>query len=226
MLADPYQQKALALLGDTLHEPVSRSRRIVELYARMYLEEPFLNRWFGLACFVGRQIHWVLNSGEFAPHLELIQMLGRGNLVIYQSIMGATLQVRDGAPLSGPLAPGFSLLQEADRLAETDLEGAEAKVRRALSALCQVEQRVYVQPEYDTLPPAQYALLDRVFMFRLGFDTGAPVLRFRGKQIVNADIRCRWMEEEVLPVYLRWYDSRREWLRADVDRIRRWAARP
>ena len=125
-----------------------------------------------------------------------------------------------GVPVC-PLGPGIALLAEANHLAATDPQGADRLVHQSLLALCDVEQRQIVQPHYDGLPRLSRRLMAKVFNFRLGYDTAAPVLSFRGTDPGDPEQRCEWMSQVILPAFDQWRTENPEWLRADCDRIRR-----
>lgn len=216
------EKMALAMLGDVADKPVPRSLRIAGLYAAFYLEDPFLHRWFGLACFVSRQVHYILDLDDHdLGNLGLPEMLAKGNLAIYSTIVPAALRFRRRERLSGSLAPGFDLLQEADILAGTDGKAAEVKVQQSLLALCDVEQRQIVQPHYNGLPRLTRSLLAHFFSFRLGYDSAGKVLLFDGTDPGDPDQRCNWMIKTILPAFDTWYHQDPEFLRADCDRLRR-----
>ena len=222
---DLYQQKAHEFLGSVSKDPVPRALRISGIYASFYLRDPFLFRWFGLACFVSKQIHRMLTANRLHMdellHLQLMGMLADGNLEIYSTIVPASLRFLEGAPIVGGLEPGFDLLSRANTLALQDEVAAETLVQRALESLCQVEQRDIVQPYYTRLPNFTRMLMSRFYSFRMGYDSEGKVMRFRGTDPANPDQRCQWMEKEILPAFNRWRRESPEQLRADCDRLRR-----
>jgi len=99
MHADPDLALADALLGDTLDLPVQRSRRIAGLYAALYLEDPLLHQWGGLAAFVARHIHLAMESAEGLYE----GFVSQGNLDIYRATMPAFLRFRRRNDETGPL---------------------------------------------------------------------------------------------------------------------------
>ena len=121
------------------------------------------------------------------------------------------------------MRPGFDHLRNADRLLATDRAAAEEEARLGLVALCRVEQEEVVQPRIAPLPPDVQRELAPIYLFRLGFDSASPTMRFRGENPVDLEQRWAWTEEEVLPWYAEQVRTRAEWLRSDADRIRRLA---
>jgi hypothetical protein len=214
-----YEALSLEMLAPYQDQPDPRALRISGLYASLYLEDPFLYNWFGLACFVSRQIHEVLALGGFG----LGEMLANGNLAIYQTMMPAALRLRDGQPVPGPLGPAMAQLQGAEALLLEQPNQAQAQADQAVITLCDIEQRQIVQPYYNQLPPIKRALLARVFAFRLGYDSAAPMLDFVGDDPANVEQRVTWMNNTILPVWKKWLGRDAEWVRADVDRVRRFA---
>lgn len=207
------------LLGDTLDRPVPRSRRIAGLYAALYLEEPLLHQWGGLAAFVARHIHLAMESAEglYEP------FVAKGNLDIYRATMPAFLRFRRRDAEPGPLRPGVSLLHRADSVALRDPDFARRIAHRGLCLMTEVEQREIVQPAYDQLGGVQARLLAPLLRFRLGWDTASPVIDFDGSDPRKAGQRVAWATDEVLPRWHTEYMERPERLRADLERVRRWA---
>lgn len=216
---DPDLQRAHQLLGDTLHEPVRRAQRIAGLYAALYLEDPLLHQWGGLASFVARHVHEAMEGA--AGMYEAF--MAEGNLVIYEATMPAFLRLRDGRPAHGPLRHGFALLARADRITHTHLALGERVARRALSILTRIEQVDIVQPAYDRLGRVDALFLAQLMRFRMGWDTAAPVIDFDGSDGRVAHERLAWANDEVLPAWHRARDEHPAWLRGDIDRVRRWA---
>lgn len=218
-MTDPDLARAEALLGDSLHHPVARARRIAGLYAALYLEDPLLHQWGGLAAFVARHVHFALESTEGAME----RFMALGNMDIYRATMPAFLRFRERRPAVGPLRLGFGLLARADRAARVDLDFATRVADRGLALLTEVEQREIVQPAYDELAAWQSHLLAGFMRFRLGWDTAAPVFDFDGSDGRQPEQRLRWAREEVLPAWRRLVTERPDLARGDLDRLRRWA---
>ncbi|MCK6506853.1 hypothetical protein L6R53_26365 [Myxococcota bacterium] len=216
---DPDLSHAEALLGDTLLRPVPRARRVAGLYAALYLEDPLLHQWGGLAALVARHVHLAMESTEGA----LERFMARGNLDIYRATMPAFLRFRRRAPAIGPLRDGFDLLLQADTMARQDLGQGQAMADRGLTLLAEVEQRDIVQPAYDELGPVQARLLAPFLRFRMGWDPAAPLYDFDGTDPRQADQRVAWARREVLPAWRRLQQERPDLLRAELDRLRRWA---
>jgi hypothetical protein len=99
-MAKDYDALALSLLGEFRDRPPERALRIAGIYAAIYLEDPFLFRWFGLAAFVARQVNAVL-LGTARTMPEFYTMLAEGNLKIYRTITAGALAYRDGVVISG-----------------------------------------------------------------------------------------------------------------------------
>lgn len=214
-----YEALSLEMLAPYQDQPAPRALRISGLYAALYLEDPFLYNWFGLACFVSRQIHEVLALGGFG----LKEMLSSGNLAIYQTMMPAALRLRDGQPVAEPLGPAIAQLHAAEGFLLAQPAQAQAQADQAVITLCDIEQRQIVQPCYDQLPSISRILLAKVFAFRLGYDSAAPMLEFVGDDPANVEQRVLWMNTTILPAWKQWLARDAEWVRADVDRIRRFA---
>ncbi len=219
-MAKDYDALALSLLGEFRDRPPERALRIAGIYATIYLEDPFLFRWFGLAAFVARQVNVVLR-GTALTMPEFYSMLAEGNLTIYRTMTAGALAFRDGQVIGGDLESGYRKLMESDALARTDLEGADVLVQQALLELCEVEQAVIVQPLYEGLSMNLRHFMAQVYVFRLGFDTAQPVLKFPGTDPGELEQRRRWMTNEILPAFQRWQSASPEWLRADCERLRR-----
>jgi len=217
---DPDLALADQLLGDTLHRPVPRARRIAGLYAALYLEEPLLHQWAGLAAFVARHIHLAMDSAE-----GLFEgFMARGNIDIYQATMPAFLRLRQGRPPPvGPFAPAMHLLARADSRALDDPASAEALAAQALEQLSVVEQRDIVAPAYRELGPIAAHLLAPLMRVRLGWDTAGPVYDFDGTDARDPAQRLQWARSEILPAWQRLRSHQGELLRSDLDRLRRWA---
>lgn len=217
--ADPDLSHAEALLGDTLLRPVARARRIAGLYAALYLEDPLLHQWGGLAAFVARHIHLAMESTEGA----LERFMARGNLDIYRATMPAFLRFRRREVAIGPLRHGFALLARADHVARLDLPFGQRLADRGLTLMAEVEQRDIVQPAYDELGPVQARLVAPFMRFRLGWDTAAPIYDFDGDDPRRAEQRMAWATQEVMPAWRRLQQEQPDALRADLERLRRWA---
>lgn len=212
-----YDAIALRLLEPYADEPVARARRIAGIYATLYLEDPMLHQWCGLASFVARQVYMGLES-QLGP---LQDNFARGNLSIYMDVVPAFLRFRDGVPVRGPLEGGFNCLRRADQLARRDLNAAERQAELGLIALSSVEQRVVCQPIYDDMGDVASRLLAPFVLFRVGWDTASPVLRFDGDDPGEASQRMAWVLSTVLPCWNTWHRTWPERIRADMDRIRR-----
>jgi hypothetical protein len=219
-MAKDYDALALSLLGEFRDRPPERALRIAGIYAAIYLEDPFLFRWFGLAAFVARQVNAVL-LGTARTMPEFYTMLAEGNLKIYRTITAGALAYRDGVVISGDLESGYRKLGEGDRLARTDPAAADVLVQQALLELSEVEQAVIVQPLYDGLSLELRHFMAQVYVFRLGYDTAQPVLKFPGTDPGDLAQRRRWMTSEILPAFRRWQTESPEWLRSDCERLRR-----
>jgi hypothetical protein len=211
------EAEARALLGELLDKPEPRALKIAGIYAALYLEDPLVFIWHGLACFVARQVNLALA----APSLGFDGFMGDGNLKIYTSMVGATLSFRRGEKVEGPLEGAFKKLKKARELVERDLMGAEALVEEAIGEQSVVEQRDILQPDYAQLPDIKEKILKQVFCFRLGYDSAAPVLLFNGKSPANLKQRLDWTSSVILPAWKKWRKESAEWVRADVNRVRR-----
>jgi hypothetical protein len=199
-----------------IDDPPRRARRIAALYASLYLEDPLLQSWAGLASFVSHEVALALAAPTVAAHA-----LALGNLLIYRSMMPNLLRFRDGVAVEPALADGFALLQEADRVARHDGAAAAILAASAVDALSVVEQRDVAAAIYVAMSNRTAAVLSRVCLFRLGADSAAQVIHFHGSDIRVADQRIAWMREAILPAWERARRTRGEWLRADLDRVRR-----
>lgn len=215
---DPWAERADAMLGDSLHRPVPRARRIAGLYAALYLEDPLLHQWGGVAAFVARHIHYAMESADGAFE----RFMAKGNLDIYSITMPAFLRFRERLPATGPLRFGFAMLARADQVAVRDLAFAQRIAERGMGLLTQVEQVDIVQPAYDELGPMQARLLAPLMRFRLGWDTAAPVIDFDGSDARYPAQRLHWARDEVLPAWRAAIGGRPDLVRADLDRVRRW----
>lgn len=212
-----YASLALELLHPFEEDPAPRALRIAAIYASLYLEEPLLHQWCGLAAFVARHVSMGLETGLGS----LQEHFADGNISIYQDIIPAFLAFRDGQPVSGRLGPGFDLSREADALARTDLAGAEAKAAAALWHFAVVEQTDMCQPAYDAMGWLGRRALRPFVLFRFGYDTAAPILRFGGKDPTNLGERLQWVRETIAPAWTRHRQTHEAQIRADLDRIRR-----
>ena len=217
-MAVDWHQRALDLLGDTAHgSPAARALRISGVYAALYLHDPFLYAWCGLACFVSRRVRQALDlrGGGYQD------MLAGGNRAIYASIVPALLALRAGDAWQGRLSQAVAWLRDADRVAATDLASARVLRDRAVKEISTVEQVEIVQPFYDDLPELKQWALKAVFGVRLGWDSAAPQQFFPGDNPTVAADRMAWIDGTVLPWFARLSDERPESLRSDVDRVRR-----
>ncbi len=196
--------------------PGERARRIAGIYACFFLEDPLLHSWAGLAAFVALQLYRFLDNAAFEP-------LARGNRLVYASLAPNILRFRDGVPVDPPLLSGFARLAAADRLAQRDLSGAYHLVNRAVEEISVFEQREVVQEVYDAMSDGAALVLSRVSLFRIGWDAAAPVLRFRGADVRDPQQRLDWMHHDIMPAWERARREHMEWLRADVERVRRFA---
>lgn len=215
--ARDYDSIALQLLEPHADEPVARARRIAGIYATLYLEDPLLHQWCGLAAFVARQVYFGLET-NLGP---LQDNFARGNLSIYQDIVPAFLRFRDGVPVRGRLEAGFNLLRRADRAALRDASGAERLAEQGLLELARVEQREVCQPIYDDMGDVASRFIAPFVLFRVGWDTASPVLRFEGDDPGDPDQRMAWVLSHVLPCWSAWHRTWPERVRADLDRVRR-----
>lgn len=220
---------ALALLGDTVDDPTPRARRIAAVYAACYLDEPFVGSWFGLASYVSRQVYYALEG----PALVWRDLMGDGNRAIYVGVVPSWLLWRAGHAVPGPLSAVFDQLRRADVAmrhrtpaggAGGLVGGAEAMAEAGLAALCDVEQREFLQPTFDKLPAEYREPLRQAFRFRLGLSPTAPVLAWDNVYggPWQLDARRAWLTAEVLPV---WQEARAEHgmlVRSEADRTRRW----
>ncbi len=210
------EAEAQAIIQDVIHEPGRRARRIYATYARFYLEDPFIFAWFGLAALVGSQIHNVLNTLATQP---LHDMMADGNLRIYRSMAPAALTVKRGRLPEGSLARPFGLLRDADRALLTDPALASCLQAAAIRQISTLEQRDIVQPAYDLLPPPLLPLVTETFSFRLGYDSTAPVMRFKGTDPADPRQRLHFTLNEILPAFDRRLREDPEWVRADIARL-------
>lgn len=208
--------EAHAIIQDVINDPERRARRIYATYARFYLEDPFIFAWFGLAAFVGSQIHNVLNTSATRP---LHAMMADGNLRIYHSMAPAALAFRRGWLPEGSLARPFGLLLEADRALLTDPARATCLQAAAIRKISTIEQRDIVQPAYERLPPQLLPVVRKTFSFRLGYDSTAPVLSFKGTNPADPGERLRFTLNDILPEFDRRIRQDPEWVRADIARL-------
>ncbi len=212
-----YDALARELLHPHEEDPAPRARRISGVYAALYLEDPLLHQWCGLASFVARHVGMGLETG-LGP---LQEHFAETNLAIYEDITPAFLRFRDGVPVPGKLATGFGHLAEADEVALTDLDRAEALAAQALWDLSLVEQRDMCQPGYDRMGWMGRRALAPFVLFRFGYDSAAPIVKFDGDRPGDLEERLRWMQDEVMPAWRAWHRTNSEFIRADLDRIRR-----
>lgn len=212
-----YEAIASALLAPFQDEPPPRARRIAAIYAALYLEDPLLHQWCGLASFVSRHISMALET-NLGP---LQDPFADGNLAIYAGVVPAFLRFRDGAPILGRIEVGFNALRRADLLARTDRVGAEALASLGLWEISEVEQTDICQPMYDRLSWLSRHLLAPFVLFRFGHDAAAPIVKFDGWNPVDLGARLRWVKNTVLPTWTHFHRENPEQIRADLDRIRR-----
>lgn len=215
----PELELAHRLLGATLNEPVPRSRRIAGLYAALYLEDPLLHQWGGLAAFVARHVYLAMQAANGLYET----FMADGNLLIYEATMPAFLRFRARSTASGPLRHGFELLARADQVVRQDRAYGETIADRGLQRLTEVEQVEVVDPAYASLGRGQARSLARLMCFRMGWDTAAPVYDFDGSDPRDPAQRLAWATDEVLPAWRRLRAERPALLRGDLDRVRRWA---
>lgn len=214
-----YDALTRSLLGVTHDDPTPRALRISGLYALLYLEDPLLHAWCGLASFVALQVHRALAGPTFGYRT----MMAKANLDIYQAIVPSYLRLRDGAPIAGRMARPFVWIVEADRMARTDLPRALRASRDAVAELSRIEQTDVAQPVFATLTLWQRRTMRELFLFRLGLDSAAPVVRFPYKNPADLEQRLAFAREHVLPAWEAAQRDRAEWLRADCNRLRQMA---
>jgi hypothetical protein len=207
------------LLGSTRDEACARSLRIAGIYALLYLEEPFLASWCGLAAFVALQVHRALCGPTFGYRA----MMGEANVAIYRAIVPGFLRLRDGVPVPGALGVPFAWLVEADTVTRTDAVRGRQLVEAAAAEISRLEQIEVAQPIFAKLSYLQRKAMRELFLFRLGFDSAAPVIRFPFPNPADLDQRLRFTREHVLPAWNAAERDSAEWLRADCDRLRRLA---
>lgn len=212
-----YPALAESLVADFDDRPAERALRISGLYAAIWMEDPFLFRWAGLACWVSVQVHRALAG----PNLGLGASLAYANRRIWASIAPDLLCFRDGGEPDGALGPGFRALRHAESLLVTDPLGAEREARAALLLHADIEQRRVVQPVYATMSETERRTLAPIFAFRLGLDTAAPILRFPGEDPTDVEARMAWVRQDILPAWNHATATRHEALRSDADRLRR-----
>lgn len=205
------------LIADVAGRDADRALRISGLYALVFLESSFAGSWCGLASFVALHVHRVLSG----PSLGFGDAIAEGNVNIYRAIMPAWLDRRVGRPVEGPLAPSFAALARAEALLASDPVGADVGAERALEEMCVIEQRVVTQPVFESMSTWRRRRLRGAFLFRLGLDTAAPIVRFPGDDPTSLEQRLAWTRHGVLPAWERARVERLEWIRADLDRIRR-----
>lgn len=223
------ERAALALLGPTCDDPTPRSQRIAGVYAACYLDEPFLGLWFGLASYVARQVYYALEG----PALVWRDLMGDGNRAIYMGIVSPWLLWRAGHPVPERVAGAFNELRRADELlrrhgapdgAGAHVAEADALAERGLALLCEVEQRLLLQPSYDAVPDEFREPLRRMFRFRLGLSPASPVLAWDNAYGApwEVDARCAWLTATVLPTWRRAREEHAMVVRSEADRSRRW----
>ena len=212
-----YEALAHGLLEPHADAPAPRARRIAAIYAALYLEDPLLHQWCGLASFVARQVYQGLETG-LGP---LQDHFAKGNLAIYSDIVPAVLRFRDGRPVGGLLEAGFNALRRADGLARVSVSAAEAAGIEGLTQISMVEQEVVCQPIYDEMGPTLSRTLGPFVVFRLGHDTAALVLRFDARNPGDAAQRMGWVKRVVLPAWITLHRENEARIRADLDRVRR-----
>ncbi|MFN7146582.1 MAG: DUF2515 family protein [Myxococcota bacterium] len=211
-----YVALADALLADVEHDPGERARRIAGIYACFYLDDPLIHSWAGIAAFVSLQLHRFLDNADYAPFAQ-------GNRDVYASIVPNLLRFRDGVAVEAHLAIPFARLAAADVVARNALDAAFDLVARGVDELSVIEQRDVVQASYAAIRTPVALLFSRVHVFRLGWDTASPVLRFRGHDVRDAGARLAWMRADILPTWEKARREQAEWLRADVERVRRFS---
>jgi hypothetical protein len=205
------------LIADVFHDPPARALRISGLYASLFLESSFVCSWCGLAAFVALHVHRVL----LGPTLGYRDVMTEGNLQIYRTILPSWLERRAGRTPGGALGPAFERLARAEALLVDDPVAAEAEAEAALLELCVVEQRTVTQPILAPLGRIRKRALAEVFLFRLGLDSAAEIVAFPGDDPARLESRLAWTRNQVLPAWERARAERMEWIRADLDRIRR-----
>lgn len=212
-----YDAIAAALLAPHQDDPAPRARRIAGIYASLYLEDPLLHQWCGLASFVARHVSMGLESnlGPLQDHFA------RTNLAIYEDIVPAFLRFRDGVAVPKKLEAAFQELRSADEIARFDLDRAESVAADALWDISVVEQRDTCQPNYERMGWLGERLLAPFVLFRFGYDSASPIVKFDGDSPSNLEQRLRWMSDEVMPRWRAWRRTNSEIIRADLDRVRR-----
>jgi hypothetical protein len=216
---DHYERLTEGLLAPWADEPLQRSRRICGIYAAIWLEDPLLHAWFGLAFFVARQVTLALRDRSLvtAPY---DRFFAEGNAAIFRYIVPDWLRWRDGVPITSTLSAPFTRLSRAR--AATAWDEIPALAREALLLMARAEQTEVVQPHFD----ARFSgvglrrhLLARGFHVRL--DSGAPILPFDGKDPAVLDQRIGWMERKILPAWWAAVEERGEKMRREADASRR-----
>lgn len=221
-----YEATAEALISDVLHDPPVRALRVAGIYAALFLEEPFLFVWGGVACFVAAYLHHVLVLTETRAEDAVIgedvnRLIGDIGLDIYRNILPDYLRFRDGVGVTGRLGEAFAQMRAADEALGASTDAGFEQMRGALVALCRVEQEEIAQPHFASLPLGVQRRLEPFYLFRLGADSAAPVLRFTGENPCNFAERWAWTEQRVLPAYLHVWRTNGQGLRAEADRLRR-----
>ena len=212
-----YDAIAAELLVPYQDDPAPRARRIAGLYASLYLEDPLLHQWCGLASFVARHVGMGLES-NLGP---LQEHFARTNLAIYSDIVPAFLRFRDRAAIPTKLAPAFGKLLEADEIARDDLDRGESVAAEALWDISVIEQRDICQPNYERMGWLGERLLAPFVLFRFGYDSASPIVKFDGSSPSDLRQRLAWMADEVMPHWRAWRRANAEIIRADLDRVRR-----
>jgi hypothetical protein len=168
-----------------------RNNQISALYAALYLRQPTLFKWSGLAAIASRHIRlalWPLRFGaDPGDEIDLPKALGRWQALrlpdadrirqtnngIFDDIFWAHL-VYDGTPrglaelnrlvdgtVHAPVGEAFARLEEGRLLLETEHPDAHDVIWEANRRILEHEQRALVQPNFDQLSCA-YA---RAFSF-------------------------------------------------------------
>lgn len=218
-----YLTDALDMLAPHMRDPTRRAQRIYGIYAALYLEEPLLHAWCGLASFVGRKVYRILEVGTAGV---FDGFLAEGNMAIYRNLVPELLCFRAGDARQSRLSSALAQLRLADQVANADLTQAERLADAALVRISEVEQRDIVQPVYDRVPEEKQLVLATQFAFRMGADTAGPVVRFTGNNPANVDERMQFVYDDVLPHWRAWTKREPERVRADVTRLWREAGTP
>jgi hypothetical protein len=150
-------------------------------------------------------------------------MMAEANVAIYRAIVPSFLRLRDGLPPEGRMAEPFRWLAQADEAICDEPIRARSLVREAVAEISRVEQTEVAQPIFSTLSWWQRRGMRELFLFRLGFDSAAPVVRFPYRNPADLRQRMRFTRELVLPAWDGAQAGRMEWLRADCNRLRQLA---